>query len=268
MRDHGIMFSSVISTTHLLILNTPLPLRCAPLHCAVVVIGVMKRGISRCLVVMVSLGWGVVRDTLGDQIKKITVLGGLYVCISAVREIIVLFSQDKYTTLDVNAEAELYDIVTVLTFVVAAIDVCFYMWVLDALNGTMMYLENMGQGTKLRQYLRLRCILLLSILFGMVWVTFSMVNSYMETAILELQEEWIINGTWEINYLMVLIGVAWLWKPNPNAKEYAFVMELPSMGTDVEFETNADTIDDDEDGFENDREGYQSGLKIDEGVGA
>jgi len=234
----------------------------------VVVIGVMKRGISRCLVVMVSLGWGVVRDTLGDQIKKITVLGGLYVCISAVREIIVLFSQDKYTTLDVNAEAELYDIVTVLTFVVAAIDVCFYMWVLDALNGTMMYLENMGQGTKLRQYLRLRCILLLSILFGMVWVTFSMVNSYMETAILELQEEWIINGTWEINYLMVLIGVAWLWKPNPNAKEYAFVMELPSMGTDVEFETNADTIDDDEDGFENDREGYQSGLKIDEGVGA
>ena len=33
----------------------------------------------------------------------------------------------------------------------------------------------------------------------------------------------------ELNYLFVLTGVAILWRPQENAKEYAFVMQLPSM---------------------------------------
>jgi len=33
----------------------------------------------------------------------------------------------------------------------------------------------------------------------------------------------------EVNYLIVLIGVAILWRPQKNAKEYAYVMELPAM---------------------------------------
>lgn len=33
----------------------------------------------------------------------------------------------------------------------------------------------------------------------------------------------------ELNYLFVLTGVAILWRPQKNAKEYAYVMQLPSM---------------------------------------
>jgi hypothetical protein len=33
----------------------------------------------------------------------------------------------------------------------------------------------------------------------------------------------------ELNYIYVLAGVAILWRPSPNAKEYAYVMELPAM---------------------------------------
>jgi len=231
-----------------------------------VVLGVMKRAISRCLVVMVSLGWGVVRDTLGDQLKKIVFLGILYVGVSAACECMKIFAIDQYKTLSLNQEEELFDVVTILTFVVAAIDVTFYMWILDALNGTMQYLENMSQSTKLRQYLRLRCILLLSILFAVVWAIFGIVNSYMD-GMLEEQQQWAIQAAWELNYLMVLIGVSSLWRPNKYANEYAYVMELPSMASDsddVEFETNADTISD-EDGYDNVADG---GLKVDNAVDA
>ena len=38
------------------------------------------------------------------------------------------------------------------------------------------------------------------------------------------------------NYVFVLTGVAILWGPNSNAKDYAMQMELPAMGTDSDDE--------------------------------
>jgi hypothetical protein len=195
-----------------------------------VLVGALKRGISRCLVVMVSLGWGVVRDSLGSTMNKIIVLGVVYVGTSTARDIMTLFAITDNQTLSIDEEAELFDAVTILTFVVAAIDVTFYLWILDGMNATMQYLENMSQTTKLQRYLRLRLILLFSILFAVVWSVFSIVNTAMEDAILQEQQEWAVDAAMEINYLMVLVCVAVLWRPNPNAKEYAYVTEIPAMG--------------------------------------
>lgn len=246
-----------------------------------VVIGVLKRGISRCLILVVSLGWGVVRDDLGHQMRKIVALGIVYVGTSAARDIMTFFAVTENETLSIDEEE---DIVTILTFVVAAVDVTFYMWILDALNGTMQYLENMNQHMKLKRYLRLRCILLLSILFAVVWSVFGIVDNYLDEGMFEEEKEWAIQALWEVNYLFVLVAVSILWRPNPNAKDYAFVMELPAIGGDVEFEeSNVCTIpsanDDDEEeqnGLElpskYDREGSPSNgedkLQIDDAVGA
>lgn len=223
-----------------------------------VIIGVLKRGISRCLILVVSMGWGVVRDDLGDQMRKIVALGIVYVGTSAARDIMTLFAVTENETLSINEEEELVDIVTILTFVVAAVDVTFYMWILDALNGTMQYLETMSQHMKLKRYLRLRCILLLSILFAVVWSVFGIVNNYLDEGMFEEEKKWAIQALWEVNYLFVLVAVAILWRPNPNAKDYAFVMELPSIGGDVEFEeANACTIP-----SANDDEEEQNGLEL------
>jgi len=230
-----------------------------------IILGVFKRAISRCLVVMVSLGWGVVRDSIGDQMKKIIALGCIYVGCSAARDIMTVFAITENQVLSIDEEEELFDAVTILTFVVAAIDVTFYMWILDALNGTMQYLENMSQNMKLQRYLRLRCILLFSILFAVVWAIFGIVNNLMDNQMMEENNEWIINATWELNYLVVLIAIAWLWKPDPTAKEYAYVMELPTVGNDVEFETNADTIQDGPDSYADETEGETGeNLKIED----
>mmetsp|Transcript_5329 Transcript_5329/g.7838 ORF Transcript_5329/g.7838 Transcript_5329/m.7838 type:complete len:606 (+) Transcript_5329:3-1820(+) len=239
-----------------------------------VFVGVLKRGISRCLVLMVSLGWGVVRDTLGDQLNKITFFGILYVGTATARDVFTIFAITENQTLSIEEEEDLFDIVTILTFVVAAIDVTFYMWILDALNGTMQYLENMNQTMKLKRYLRLRCILLMSILFAVVWSVFGLVDTYMDDAMMEEQNAWGITIAWEVNYLFVLISVAVLWRPNPNAKDYAFVMELPALGaTDgdddeigIEFtETvpSAANDEDDEDGEEH-TNGYHDDISAEE----
>jgi hypothetical protein len=72
-----------------------------------------------------------------------------------------------------------------------------------------------------------------------MWAVFCIVDSFDE-GIVSLEAKWVIDASMEMNYLFVLVVVSWLWRPQPNAKEYAYVMELPGM--------NAALDDDDEGG--------------------
>mmetsp|Transcript_770 Transcript_770/g.1626 ORF Transcript_770/g.1626 Transcript_770/m.1626 type:complete len:543 (-) Transcript_770:1004-2632(-) len=204
-----------------------------------IIIGVLKRGISRCLLVMVSLGWGVVRDELGSIMKKIHLLGGLYIVVALVDDIMTQVAYNEIQKMSQEKEEELFDIMSVLSLVIVLIDLIFYFWIIDSLNGTMEYLENMKQMRKLLRYLRLRFLLMLSILFGVIWAVFGIVDTY-DQGIVTQEGKWVIDASMEMNYLFVLVAVAWLWRPQQNAKDYAYVMELPVM--------SAAGDDDDDDG--------------------
>ncbi len=190
--------------------------------------------------VMVSLGWGVTRDELGPMTKKIHILGVLYIVISLVAEILdeIMFTGMKHLTK--NEEEELFDVVTILNFVIVLINLIFYFWIIDSLSGTMEYLENMKQTRKLLRYLRLRMILMFSILFGVMWAVFGIVDTYDQGIVTE-EAKWVIDASIEINYLFILVAVAYMWRPQENAKDYAYVMELPSMSAAVD--------DDDDEGM-------------------
>lgn len=209
-----------------------------------IIIGVLKRGVSRCLLVMVSLGWGVVRDDLGPIMKKIYIMGGLYVGLSTVRDIMTEVAYIEIQRISQEKEEELFDIVKVIGFVIVLIDLIFYFWIIDSLGTTMDYLEAMKQTSKLLRYLRLRCILMFSILIGVAWAVFGIVDTY-NAGIVTQESRWVIDAAMEMNYLFVLIAIAVLWRPQKNAKEYAYVMELPAMSAAV----NDNGDDDDNEGI-------------------
>lgn len=239
-----------------------------------VLIGIFKRALSWCLMVMVSLGWGVVRDTLTNM-KKIVSFGFIYAIASAALEIMEIFDIVENEVMTEMEKTGVMDVLQILTFIVVVIDVFFFMWILDALSGTMQYLENLNQNSKLMRYLRLRLVLIISIFLSIVWVVFNLVNQHSDTKILDEANAWVTQSGMDLNYLMVMITVALLWQPNPSAKEYAYVMELPSIDDDIELteedgmemiETNAGVLQQDEDANEEGDDGQ--GLKIDDAVGA
>jgi Lung seven transmembrane receptor len=166
---------------------------------------------------------------LGSKLKFIIIAGLAYVGVSATRDIMLIVAVEKIQELSESFEKGLFDFYTVLTFVVAALDVLFAMWILDALSTTMEYLESLKQTRKLKRYLALRCLFLFAVLFATVWVIFAVVNS-VASGIVEEEDAWLVDGATEVNYLIVLMGVAWMWRPNPSAREYAYAMELPSGG--------------------------------------
>ena len=241
-----------------------------------VIVGVGKRAISRCLVVMLCLGWGVTCDSLGDKMKKIIMLGTLYAGTSAARDILLVLGITENEVLSTETETEILDVVTILTFITAFIDVSFYLWIFDALNGTMQYLEEMNQSRKLKRYLRLRLFLLLSVLFALLWTVFGIVDSYNDTRMVNEEENgWVLSAVWEVNYLLVLVGLACLWRPTAGAKEYAYVMELSQLGNDLEFDTTIDGPDSDDEGVEmgsgggfSDNIDLGENLEVDKGVKA
>ena len=251
-----------------------------------IIAGVMKRAVSRALILMVSLGWGVVRDTLGGKLRRITLFCILYAVSSGARD---LFTTLAITDPDLNTqeEKEVINVIAICTFTTAALDVTVYLWILDSINATIEHLENMSQYQKLKIMLRLRLFLIMSILFAIVWSIFGLVNVYMDNRMLSLEQEWAVKGAWELNYLFVLFGVSILWRPNERAKEFAFAMELPASGdlNEVEFDTNAGLQQDDDDedcwggnghdfsnefSLEDDADGfvmgeYGNGLRIEDG---
>lgn len=220
-----------------------------------VVVGVLKRALSRCLVVMMCLGWGVTCDGLGDdRLARVVALGVAYAGSSAAGDVMTVLAITENEVLSNDVENDIWDVVTILMFVTAFVNVCFILWIFDALNGTMRYLEDMAQERKLKRYLRLRMILLLAVLFAVVWTVFGIVDSKNDQRIInEEVNGWVLGAVWEVNYLVVLVGLACLWAPAAGAKEYAYVMELSQMGNDLEFDT---TI---VDGPESDDEGGESG---------
>jgi hypothetical protein len=138
---------------------------------------------------MVSLGWGVIRDELGAVMNKINLLGGIFIAVSLVHDIMQVVAYTEVKKISQDEEDELFDIVAVLSLVIAVVDVIFFLWIIDALNGTMEYLENLSQNSKLLRYLRLRFILLFSILFTIIYTVFGVVDSYDE-GIVQQEQEW------------------------------------------------------------------------------
>jgi phosphatidylglycerophosphatase A len=191
---------------------------------------------------MVSLGWGVVHDELGSEMRKIHLLGGLYIVISLVDEIMGEVAYNEIQLMSTKKEEELIDIVLVLGLVIVLINLIFYFWIIDSLSGTMEYLESMKQTRKLLRYLRLRMILMFSILFGVMWAVVSIVDTY-DQGIAQQEEKWVIDSLVEVIYLFVLVAVAWLWRPQENANKYAYVMELSAMSAGLDDDDDEGVIE-------------------------
>jgi mannose/fructose/N-acetylgalactosamine-specific phosphotransferase system component IIC len=212
---------------------------------------------------MVAMGWGVVRDSLGATMFKIVFLGLLYCGLLTARDALAILAVTDVESISTDAEEELIDVVIVLTPMIIVINVVFYFWIMNSLKATTEYLQNMNQTSKLRRHLRLRCIIMSSLFFAFIWLLLNIANVF--TAFLSQERQWILEAAMHANYVFVLVGMAILWRPNSNAKDYALQMELPAMSEDGEGEYELElscVVPSAEDGNDSD---HPKGVRVEEG---
>lgn len=211
---------------------------------AAIVLGILFQGSLRCLGVMVAMGWGVVRDTLGMALCKIILLGLLYSGLTLVRDSLDAAALSAQLVSSTEKE-ELIDLVKVLSFIIICINIIFCCWIISSVRSTTEYLRNMNQTSKLRRHLRLRCLIIIFLIIIGILTVINVVQFFIVTfksfsdnydkdlkSILSQDQMWIIEAVGYGNYLFVLFGVTILWRPNADAKDYAMQMQLPALSDD------------------------------------
>jgi len=132
-------------------------------------LGVLKGGCSRCLGVMVAMGWGVVRDSLGSALARIIFLGVLYSGLTLARDFFLVAAEDVQTISMSTKYTELMDFAWIFTLLIIFVNVIFYYWVISASNSTTEYLRNMNQTSKLKRHMMLKCLIVTSLIITGIW---------------------------------------------------------------------------------------------------
>ncbi len=220
-----------------------------PLMLSAVLFTSIKKVISRMLVLIVSMGYGVVRPSLGEGGYKVAVIGAMYFAFASVQHAVESVSHSEKITFSKY----------LLLLPVALLDVLFYFWIFRALIITIKTLEIKRQNIKLVMYVRFQRILYLSVLVSLIWggvYAFVIVTGRIED---EWQNRWIYEGFWDCIYFGILLTIMVLWKPSKNARRYAY-QQVGDGGGDSDFDT-----DDEDDLFDPNMMGAPDEFGLDDG---
>ena len=181
-----------------------------------VLLSTVKKTVSRLLVLIVGLGYGVVRPTLGNVAYRVMALGLVYFCFSAALDVASNVSQ--LSRLSVSARL-------LLIVPMALLDAFFYWWLFSGLTRTLQQLSSRRQSAKLLLYRRFSHVLLAAVLISALWVGWQMAVIVSDSLDERWNRLWIFDAFWHVLYLVVLLAICYLWRPSKNNLQYAYMDE-------------------------------------------
>eukprot|EP00301_Raphidiophrys_heterophryoidea_P010098 c15141_g1_i1.p1 GENE.c15141_g1_i1~~c15141_g1_i1.p1 ORF type:complete len:507 (+),score=100.24 c15141_g1_i1:51-1523(+) len=191
-----------------------------------VVLSSVKRTLSRLLVLIVCMGYGVMKPTLTqDQKNKVALLGFVYFVFSSVYDVMSSYSQMTYIMQHIRA---------FFLFPVAALDSLFFLWILQEISMNIQILSSRQQATKLLVYRRFWQILVATGVFSVLWAAYQI---YVTMTIDEddrWESLWMFEGMWHIVYFVVLCVIAGLWRPSTHTADYAFAEQITATEDDID----------------------------------
>lgn len=205
-------------------------------HFGSVVLGILvsslKRTISRVLVLVVSMGYGVVKPTLGSTSTKIATIGVLYFIFSGILNVLEL--KPEFEASDIGIAVTLFLVVPV-----ACMDTAFYWWIFVSLLQTLSRLKSRKQGAKYLMYLDFLGVLVASAVLSAIVVVFQLAY-VMGNADDWWRVYWLGGAGYStalpvVVYLVILMAMSWIWRPVENNTRYAYSELLDDGGDENDF---------------------------------
>ncbi|MCL7046094.1 hypothetical protein MKW94_030158 [Papaver nudicaule] len=178
-----------------------------------VTFGTVKRTVARLIILMVSMGYGVVRPTLGGLTSKVVMLGGTFLFASEVLELV----ENVGAISDFSGSARLF-----LVLPVAILDAFFILWIFTSLSTTLNKLQARRMMAKLEIYRKFTNALVVAVVFsvgGLFYELFFKANDVYNE---RWQTAWIIPAFWQVLSFSVLCVICALWAPSQNSTRYAY----------------------------------------------
>lgn len=177
----------------------------------------VKKTLSRLLLLVVSMGYGVVRPTLGGLTLKVLLLGLVYFIASEALEL----AEHLGNINDFSKKTKLF-----LVLPVVFLDSCFILWIFSSLSKTLEKLQMRRNMAKLELYRKFTNSLAVSVLLSIAWIGFELYFNATDPLSEMWQVAWIIPAFWTLLAYFLLVVISVLWAPSRNPTRYAYSDEM------------------------------------------
>ncbi|XP_030070375.1 LOW QUALITY PROTEIN: transmembrane protein 87A [Microcaecilia unicolor] len=170
----------------------------------------VKRSLARILVIIVSLGYGIVKPRLGATLHKVVVAGALYLLFSGMEGVL------RATGFLSNTTAVVIDVGLSVT------DACIILWIFISLTQTMKLLRLRRNIVKLSLYRHFTNTLILAVGASIVFIIWTTMKFRLVDCQSDWQELWVDDAIWRLLFSMILFVIMILWRPSANNQRFAF----------------------------------------------
>uniref|UniRef100_A0A0K0FJN3 Transmembrane protein 87A (inferred by orthology to a human protein) n=1 Tax=Strongyloides venezuelensis TaxID=75913 RepID=A0A0K0FJN3_STRVS len=200
------------------------------------IISSFKRTLSRVLIIIVSIGYGVVKPRLGETLNQVTVVGGLYFIFSAIEGLI----RTSWKSAEAIKERQF------ATLPLIFFEVIIFWWIFTSLTNTIRALKIRNNDVKLRLYSNFANVLGISIAISIIFMLWFLTNHVFRHCLMDWKELWFDTAFWHLLFCSVLIAIMFLWRPANNNQRFAFTPLLDDSEDDCDdtFSINTSCVDD------------------------
>lgn len=178
-----------------------------------VTFGSVKRTVSRLIILMVAMGYGVVRPTLGGLTSKVLMLGATFLLASEVLELV----ENVGAISDLSGKARLF-----LVLPVALLDAFFILWIFTSLSATLSKLQARRMLAKLDIYRKFTNALAVAVVVSVGWICYELYFKSSDVYNEQWQNAWIIPAFWQVLSFSLLCVICALWAPSQNSMRYTY----------------------------------------------
>ncbi|KAF2319297.1 hypothetical protein P3X46_025878 [Hevea brasiliensis] len=176
----------------------------------------IKKTVSRLLLLVVSMGYGVVRPTLGGITSKVMLLGITYFIASGALGLV----ENLGNINDFSGKARLVPVLPM-----AMLDACFIVWIFSSLSQTLEKLQIRRSAAKFALYQKFTNSLAVAVLISISWIGYELYFNATDPLSEMWQKAWIISAFWTLLAFVLLLVICLLWAPSHNPTRYAFSEE-------------------------------------------
>ncbi|XP_013378205.1 PREDICTED: transmembrane protein 87B [Chinchilla lanigera] len=185
-------------------------------------ISAIKRTLARLLVIIVSLGYGIVKPRLGTVMHRVIGLGLLYFIFAAIEGVMRVIGGSKHLS------------VVLGDIILAVIDSIFVWFIFISLAQTMKTLRLRKNTVKFSLYRHFTNTLIFAVLASVVFMIWTTKTFRMAKCQSDWMELWVDDAFWSFLFSLILIVIMFLWRPSANNQRYAFMPLIDDSDDEVE----------------------------------
>ncbi|XP_058241947.1 transmembrane protein 87B isoform X2 [Hemibagrus wyckioides] len=173
-------------------------------------VSALKRTLARLLVIIVSLGYGIVKPRLGTVMHRVVGLGVLYFAFAAIEGILrITGGWDSVPSL-------------LTAIVLTVFDSCIIWFIFVSLAQTIKTLKLRRNPVKLSLYRHFTNTLIFAVIASVIFMIWTTKKFRLADCQADWMELWVDDAFWRFLFSIILLVIMFLWRPSANNQRYAF----------------------------------------------